>query len=282
MELTKWDVSFTTAMVLAVFIMSVVFPYVGIAAGDRATPSDIPTPDIGDWDIGVDQYDRPNRPLGADENRVTVYEGNLTDITIWNSNGSAIQPDEALTLGLEFYGYSNLTEAVLVLENSTNLTQESVAFYGDEIGSTKTANIDDDYIVEVTLEEWEDDALNGKDRYQLRTKVVEISGRQTGSGGLLTWASDLGSDVGRVLLFIGEILVWAVQASIGFAVAATQAGLSFATWMFEISAWLGTGYYTIISVADGWVLGLLFVPLIGLGYEAAKIAIIVIGVLPTT
>jgi len=281
MELTKWDVTFTVSMVLAVFLMTIVFPYAGLAAGDPAEASDIPTPEFREWgDLGVDKYNRPDKPLASNENRVDVYEGGLKDLTLWTSNSSAIQPEQSLSLSLEIYGYSNLTEAVLVLENDTNLTQKSVSFYGDEVGATKTANIDDDYIIDVTLEEYEDNATDGKDRYQIRTNVVEVYGES--SEGFLSWVGNVTLGVGKVLLFIGQVIIWGIQALIGFLVNAAQAGSMAAMYVVEVSIWLLGGYYSIITVSNGWVLGILSIPLIAIGYEAIKLTIIVIGVLPTT
>jgi len=274
MELTKFDATIITSMGMAVLVMLVVFPYAGLAAGDPATAADVPTPEIEDFDPGASAFEAPLSPLGPRESRLRVSEGNFTDETVYAGevNGSYTE------VSVEAFGYTNLTQVNLIREQGTTLNQSQVSFYGNETGETKRLNIEDQWVAEATLEEYEANTSDG-DRYVIKIKTVEMA---NSGGNFIFEVVNAGISLAKVVLYIGRIILYATGIVINYITTAGAQSINAVVWLAEIIKWIASGYVLMVGQAESFATIFILAPLFLLGYEAIKILIAIVGVLPTT
>lgn len=291
MEITKFDIMFTTSMALAVVLMGIIFPYVGLVQDDQTTVEDIPKPDPDSWTFEGGEFEQPDKPLSSTEDRIEYYQGDdSVNIDIWENRSQ--YPKEVVMVEA-FATNDNITTVNLFREVRqydglqgedyiSELNQSSTTFNGSDVGNeTRLSVVNGSFVVDARLEEYEDDAQDGNDRWQIVVDAVEISD-QSGQG-FYSWYIDKGFDVGKTVIWVGQVLMFGVLSIIEIALSIGSVGFGSAVWLIDIGTWLSTGYYSIIVTSNSsWVVALLYIPILGLIAELVKFGIIIIKVLPLT
>lgn len=291
MEITKFDIMFTTSMALAVVLMGIIFPYVGLVQDDQTTVKDIPKPDPDSWTFEGGDFEQPDKPLSSTEDRIEYYQGDdSVNIDIWENRSQ--YPKEVVMVEA-FATNDNITTVNLFREVRqydglqgedyiSELNQSSTTFNGSDVGNeTRLSVVNGSFVVDARLEEYEDDAQDGNDRWQIVVDAVEISD-QSGQG-FYSWYIDKGFDVGKTVIWVGQVLMFGVLSIIEIALSIGSVGFGSAVWLIDIGTWLSTGYYSIIVTSNSsWVVALLYIPILGLIAELVKFGIIIIKVLPLT
>ena len=288
MNFTKFDMMILITSLLAVIVMSLTFPMLGMA-GEEADEDDVPSFDIDSdrFNFAGEFPENPGTPsqfylfwndqLGQDSDNVRWLDGDVDDgheILITDQTGTQGDPQADVII--------NHWDAGTVVEDETfslNFTEyETVTDFGDG------------YDLFVEFDRKENITWDGGQSEGVEVRVnVEVRDQPEDSGwltrvpiigGVLGTADAVASMVG----WIGSILWWGVTWF--FQIAATLLAILFDTivFAFDVVAFI-TGTYGEILTADNvssWAILIAHVPLVLFLLELAKLTMVAISLLPTT
>lgn len=284
MEFSKFDVSIIVSMTLAIVIMSMAFPAVGLSEDDAASESDVP-----EFDIDASRFDftgefpqNPGTPAtGTIQWRASVgtegeYERYLqeggdeawltAETTPDGSGGSA--PTATLTI-------YNATSDNFVTENYQTKTETSTTLENEKLG----------WKVRVTFANMQN--VSGGWDFDLEYEVIDRPSGESGGGFIssipvIGALFDAGESLASVIAWLGSIMWW--FTTVLFEISINLLSLMFDVMLFvtDTLSWLVGTYQEAVSAADGWAGVVLVAPGMLLFAEFAKLVMVAISLLPTT
>lgn len=286
MNFGKFDMVLLTTMALAVVLMSFTFPAMGMADSSNETAADdIPEFDVNstEWDIagefpsepgtpssGTIQYDEEqgsgitglsliwiDRPksdgTSLEVQNDTLSNGNV-DVVVTDFNSSAASGRDAQ----DRYTLNGNEGQTFIHENTT----WTIEFTVDRVENFKESNMTVD--VKWNILESEDE--NGG------VAAIPVIGTLYNAG----------QQLAAMLAYLGDIILWFLATLLDLALTVIGILLNIITYAVDMSSWLITSYFDIVTAAESYAAVIVVVPGVLLFVEFAKLAMIGVSLLPMT
>lgn len=280
MDFGKFDILVLTTMSLAIILMSLTFPALGMTdSSDTQNASDVPEFNVSasSWDIAGDFPESPGTPTqgklvwNADvgnsvegrslewldrpkDEGLSIEAANTTsgfDLLVlnWNGSGNTLADDR----------YSITSEGQTILHDNASWVIE---FEVTELDNYRQPNMTAEIEYEVLESEQSGGGLS----------AIPVIGPLFGAGEALASG----------IVWIGEVIWWLVAFTFDIAVALITILAGVMVYGVDMLVWLSTTYSDVVSAAGSWASVILMVPAILLFAEFAKIGMIGIKLLPFT
>lgn len=283
MEFTKFDLTLLISLALFVTLASLTFPAMGLVADD------VNTTDIPQFNITNERFnwagDFPEQ-VEAPSQGTLVYNSTIPLNGFGDESHVWLEGSESsggIRLSLTESGSTFAENAEFRLEDfsTTPVTAETVEIQNVSEGDI-LANFS--YRIEVQWTQNETFVQDGQTEAEF-TGTYEITQRPSDEGWLssIPLVGGVVSGVWQTVAYIGIIFWWVSTTAL-------QIILNLIGVVYDIVTFMLTGVYFIVNnytaIIDGapfsWIKLILTIPLFGLGYVLAKIAIIMLQLLPTT
>lgn len=283
MDFGMSDIVLLTTMSLAVVVMSLTFPALGMTDdGDMTNESDIPEFNISsdEWNIAGDFPDSPGTPTSGevvyDEQVGSGVEGRSL---IWLQRGA---PGQSLEM-------QNLSNQLTIRVNSWDGDPPQIVGRDEyDITSENQTILHQNASMGWTIEMEVTELENAQQSNMTATVEYEVLDSPDEGGGGLSAIPIIGSlfsageQLASGLIWIGQVIWWLVAFLVEIALTIVLILVDIMVFAASLMQWLVTTYFDVVSAAGSFAGPLLMIPGILLFVEFAKLGMLGIKLLPTT
>lgn len=276
MDFTKFDIVLLTTMSLAVVLMSMIFPALGMTDdGDSVNGSEIP-----EYNTTGEQFDmagdfpdtsetRRSGTLKFDQSRA-ANPNSIDGVTLhWidrpTASGTSVEVQN-LSNQFEFV-FNEWDSDSVTADDRYEITNEGQEIIHENESWTIVATVDN-------ITNYRQPNMTAEVSYSVESMPDDSNGPFEFSG--------LG-DVAQVLGYFAQVITWFVLFIVDVGISLVLSLFNTVTYFVSMGHWLLSTYFSVISGApSGIATAILTIPGVLLGAEFAKLIMIAISLLPTT
>lgn len=283
MDITKLDVTILIASTMAVILMSLTMPQLGLA-GDAASESEVP-----EFEIEPDRFDLsgdfPQRPTVPDEGYLTFSPAeDVNDNQRWLSGDT--DGGQAVTAYFTDPSDVNSTNVTVNLADWDTGSATTTTGYLNEEGDTETLSQTqdgDEWDVQFTLEELNDvntTEIEGVVHFDIISEPADQT-RWYQRIPVVGTAVEAGQALGSILAWLGSIVLWFFAVIYDMLVNTIGVVFDVTTFFVGLLSWLVGTYVDLTTASElaAWANVLLTIPGIMMAYAWSKVIAVLVNII---